>query len=121
MGFSVKKAVKSVGKAVTHSVKSLTNAPGDALKSVAKGDIIGLTDAAIRWNTLGTVSLTNSIDSLMGHINGGVDQTGVSTLEKEAEDIKNRRQRLFSTSGGASGQEVLSVGTPAGRGTLFGN
>ena len=111
---SLKKEVKSVGKSVKKATKSFVSAPFNAVSAASRGDIMGVIGSAASIASLGTINMNNNAA-------GSVDDSGIDTLSQEQEEIKNRRQRLFSTSGGASGQEVLSVGTPAGRGTLFGN
>ena len=56
---------------------------------------------------------------------GSEDATGAAEqqLVDAREDSKKRRRALYATKGGASGEEVESVGDTfgAGRGTLFGN
>lgn len=114
MGLNVGKAVKSVGKSVKKATKSFVSAPFNAARAASRGDIMGVIGSAASIASMGTININNNAA-------GSVDDSGVDILSQEQEDLKNRRQRLFSTAGGASGQEVLSVGAPAGRGTLFGN
>ncbi|MBQ8482430.1 MAG: hypothetical protein IJ532_08135 [Alphaproteobacteria bacterium] len=71
LGKSLKKAVKKVTKAVTKVVGSRVTAGIDAIKSVAKGDLTGVADAATRVASGGTISLK---DKGLLNANLGIEQ-----------------------------------------------
>jgi hypothetical protein len=118
MGFSVKKAFKSVGKIVSAPFVE----PVKAVQKVAEGDYYGAANSVVKTASLGTLGLP-SVNTGIG--NGGEDATGAAEqqLVDAREDSKKRRRALYATKGGASGEEVESVGDTFGngRGTLFGN
>lgn len=58
MGFSVKKIVKKVTKAINKAGKSFITAGTDAVKSIGRGDVGGILDAAARAASAGTLSLS---------------------------------------------------------------
>lgn len=108
------KVVKAVTKPIKKVVKSVVSAGTDAIKSVAKGDIGGLADAATRAASMGTISLGDK-----GLLNAGLTSqpkqlTQMPTAaQDEAEgllnyvsDLKNRKSRRSRSStnntGGAS-------------------
>ena len=81
LGKSLKKAVKSVAKVA----KSVVSAGTDAIKSVAKGDLTGLADAAARAATMGTISLN---DKGLLNANLGVKQdTELPTVDNSYDGL----------------------------------
>ena len=116
------KALGSVGKAVSKVVSAPFVEPVKAVKKVAEGDYYGALNSVVKTASLGTLGLP-SVNTGIG--NGGEDSTGAAEqqLVDAREDSKKRRRALYATKGGASGEEVESVGDTfgAGRGTLFGN
>lgn len=97
LGKSLKKSVKKVTKAVTKVVNSRATAGIDAIKSVAKGDLIGVADAAVRVASGGTTSLK---DKGLLNANIGVEQNveappiqTTDSLLAYVTDQRNRRAK----------------------------
>lgn len=96
MGFSIKKVGKAVGKAVGVGVRTglgfVTGGASEALLGKEKKGA------------------------------GSVSDSAEQKLITEQAESRQKRRRLFETEGGASGQEVESVGLSGDvRGSIFGN
>lgn len=113
MGKSIKKAFKSVTKAVGKVIKSGISAPTDALKALGRGDIGGIADAATRVASWGTVSLGDKGLLNAGLTNKAKEITEVPTAVKtEADGLlnyvsdlharKSRRNRASTNNTGGS-------------------
>nr|DAJ09889.1 MAG TPA: virion assembly protein [Bacteriophage sp.] len=126
MGKSISKAFKSVTKAVTKTVKSFATAGTDAIKSIGRGDIAGLADAATRAASGGTISLGDK-----GVLNAGLTNQPKQTTQVPAAtqaeadgllnyvaDLRTRKSRrsrasTVNTDGSASSNGNKLSGTTA--------
>lgn len=115
------------GKSFTKPFKSAAKSVGHAVEKTIKGDISGaaksLGNAAVSY-TKGMTGMGIVEDMMMPKYPtvGAEADTAIDTLSAEAEETKKRRRALYSTSGGANGEEVEAVGVFAnGRGSIFGN
>lgn len=122
---AVKKTVKTVGK----TAKSFATAGFDGVKSLAKGDLNGVADAAIRASSGGTVSLQGKggiINSSMLKTpqeqvlnNSGVEEEKPEGLLAYVDSQRNRRakrsrQSTNNTNGSYSDGNKLSGTTALG-------
>lgn len=86
MGKSIKKAFKSVTKVI----KSVATAGTDAIKSIGRGDLGGLADAAARAASMGTVSLGDKGVLNANLTNKPKDKTAVPiATQAEADGLLN--------------------------------
>lgn len=88
-------------------VKSFLSIPFDAIRSLGRGDVAGLTDAAVRGATLGTVSLGDK-----GLLNLGAKKSG-SAQGMYAQPSTHKQGGLVSQlragKGGIGGGSVTDV------------
>lgn len=130
------KAAKAVTKAVTSTVKSVAKTATkafvqpsiDVVKSVAKGDIKGVADAAARVASAGTISLKGDSGVLNTHLlDKEVKQPSTPVAQKDIEtdgllqyvsDLRTRKSRrnrasTNNTEGSASTNANKLSGTTA--------
>lgn len=128
-GYDMGKVFKSVGKAIGNMVEGAVG----TVTSVASGDFKGAVGNWEKLATFGTVDTTGEGKGVLA--NSKTFQTQENILEEEMEKIgdssaamleqekkitRKQRANLFSTSGGAVGEQVGYTGSQ-NRASLFGN
>ena len=128
-GNTMGKVFKSVGKAIGNMAEGVVG----TVTSVASGDLKGAIGNWEKFATFGTVDTTGEGKGVLA--NSKTFQTQENMLEEEMKKIgdssaamlenekkitRKQRANLFSTSGGAMGEQVGYTGSQ-NRASLFGN
>lgn len=111
MGFSIKKVVKSVIKPVSKAFYSFATAGTDAIKSIGRGDVGGILDAAARAASAGTLSISDkglinpaSVAKTLGMSNSspmGITIAGATGIAKKKGLLSQLRQGKGGEGGGS--------------------
>lgn len=123
--YDMGKVFKSVGKAIGNMAEGVVG----TVTSVASGDLKGAVGNWEKFATFGTVDTTGGGKGVLA--NSKTFQTQENMLEEEMkkigdssaamlENARKQRANLFSTSGGAVGEQVGYTGSQ-NRASLFGN
>ena len=129
MSFKIGKVFKGVTKAVGNIFSGAVG----TVTSIAKGDVSG---AVGNWEKAASFGLWDptgkgkgvvansgtfkSQEAIMDEMNKLGDSSAYNNLEQEQQTKRKQRANLFSTSGGAAGEQVGYTGSQ-NRSSLFGN